>query len=245
MSKALENGLAVLEFISGKRSCTITEIANALGINKSTVSRIIKTFIQKDMVEVNRNSGMYSIGPSILQMSNNYYKGRNILGQIKGIMDALCRQVEESVHLCALSNDGAVIVEQAESSSRLVVNAKIGNREPLHASSVGKCLLAFATDSEREHMLTNITYEKFTPNTISSEEALKKELEKIRNDGYAIDDNELSLDIRCVAVPIIDSRKKCLYSLGVSGANSHMTKEKMDFIIKKMTAAVKSLTEAL
>lgn len=245
MSKALENGIAVLEFISGKRACTVTEIANALGINKSTVSRIIKTFIQKDMVEVNKLSGMYSVGPAILQMSNNYYKGRNILGHIKGIMEALCRQVEESVHLCALSNDGAVIVEQAESSSRLVVNAKIGNREPLHASSVGKCLLAFANEAERDIMLNSITYEKYTPNTIDNEKALVEELEKIKKDGYSIDDNELTLDIRCVAVPIIDRNKKCLYSVGVSGANSHMTKEKIDFIIKKMTAAVKPLTEAL
>ncbi len=245
MSKALENGIAVLEFISGKRACTVTEIANAMGINKSTVSRIIKTFIQKDMVEINRMSGMYSVGPAILQMSNNYYKGRNILGHIKSIMEVLCRQVEESVHLCALSNDGAVIVEQAESSSRLVVNAKIGNREPLHASSVGKCLLAFADNSERELMLANITYETYTPKTITTENKLLEELEKIRENGYSIDDNELTLDIRCVAVPVIDSRKKCLYSLGVSGANSHMTKEKMEFIIKKMTAAVRPLMETL
>lgn len=245
MSKALENGIGVLELISSKRSSTVTEIAKALGIDKSTVSRIIKTFIQKDMVEINRISGMYSIGPAILQMSSNYYKSRNVVGHIKKVMDVLCRQVEESVHLCTLSNDGAVIVEQVESTSRLVVNAKIGNREPLHASSVGKCLLAFADNAERETMLANIKYEQFTPNTIISEEKLLIELEKIRKKGFSIDDNELTCDIRCVAVPILDSHKKCLYSLGVSGANSHMTTEKIRCIIKKMMTAVQPLTETL
>ncbi|HOB64557.1 MAG: IclR family transcriptional regulator [Clostridiales bacterium] len=245
MSKALEKGISVLEYISGKRACTITEIANALGMNKSTVSRIIKTFIQKDMVEINRLSGMYSVGPAILQMSSNYYKSRNILVNIKGVMETLCRQVGESVHLCALSNDGAVIVEQVESSNRLVVNAKIGNREPLHASAVGKCLLAFTDGRERETMLAGYSYEKYTSKTITDEKTLLAELEKIKKEGFAIDDNELTPDIRCVAVPIIDTRKNCLYSLGVSGANSHMTVEKMDFIIKKLTAAVKSLMEAL
>lgn len=160
-------------------------------------------------------------------------------------MDVLCHQVEESVHLCTLSNDGAVIVEQSESSSRLVVNAKIGNREPLHASSVGKCLLAFAYSTQRELMLAKIKYEQFTPNTIITEEKLLIELDKIRNLGYSIDDNELTCDIRCVAVPVIDSRKNCLYSIGISGANSHMTPEKINMIIKKMTIAVRPLSETL
>ncbi|HOO23385.1 MAG TPA: IclR family transcriptional regulator [Clostridia bacterium] len=243
MSQALEKGIAVLEFISGRRACTVTEIANALGMNKSTVSRIIKTFVQRDMVEINRKSGMYTIGPAILQMSTNYYKSRNILGNIKAVMESLCRQLGESVHLCALSNDGAVILEQAESSNRLVVNAKIGNREPLYASAVGKCLLAFAGDAERELMLKSIVYEKYTSNTIDSEEKLIRELNAIRENGYAVDDNELTPEIRCVAVPIVG--KKYLYSIGVSGANSHMTKEKTEFIIKKLIEAVRPLTEAL
>lgn len=243
MSQALEKGIAVLGFISGRRACTVTEIANALGMNKSTVSRIIKTFVQRDMVEINRKSGMYTIGPAILQMSTNYYKSRNILGNIKAVMESLCRQLGESVHLCALSNDGAVILEQAESSNRLVVNAKIGNREPLYASAVGKCLLAFAGDAERELMLKSIVYEKYTSNTIDSEEKLIRELNAIRENGYAVDDNELTPEIRCVAVPIVG--KKYLYSIGVSGANSHMTKEKTEFIIKKLIEAVRPLTEAL
>jgi DNA-binding IclR family transcriptional regulator len=245
VSKALENGIAVLEHVSSKRACTITEIAAALGINKSTVSRIIQTFIRKDMIERSRVSGMYSIGPAILQMSSRYYKVRNLAGQVKSAMEAVCRQVEESVHLCALSNDGAVVVEQVESASRLVVNARIGNREPLHASSVGKCLLAYAEENERQAMLANIRYERYTANTILSQEKLLEELESIRAKGYSIDDNELSNDIRCVAVPVFDSRGRCVYSLGVSGANSHMTTEKIHFIVEKLQMAVRPLMETI
>jgi len=245
VSKALENGIAVLEHISSKRACTVTEIAEVLGINKSTVSRIIQTFIRKDMVEKSRASGMYSVGPAILQMSNRYYKVRNLAGQVKAAMEIVCRQVEESVHLCTLSNDGAVVVEQVESASRLVVNAKIGNREPLHASSVGKCLLAFADVGEREAMLAHIRFERYTPNTIVTKERLLEELDQVRLEGYSLDDNELSPDIRCIAVPVFDGRGRCIYSLGVSGANSHMTAEKIHFIIEKLTMAVRPLMETL
>ena len=114
-----------------------------------------------------------------------------------------------------------------------------GNREPLHASAVGKCLLAFTDGRERETMLAGYSYEKYTSKNNHRRKNASCRTREDKKEGFAIDDNELTPDIRCVAVPIIDTRKNCLYSLGVSGANSHMTVEKMDFIIKKLTAAVK------
>jgi len=239
MSQALENGIAVLEYISKKRASTITEIADELGLHKSTISRIIKTFIAKNMVDYNRTSRMYGVGPAILQMSSRYYKSHSIVSQIKDIMLLLSRQTSESVHLCALSNDSAVVVEQVEGASRLVVNAKVGNREPLHASSVGKCLLAFASVEEQVDMLAEYNFKRFTDKTISSKEQMLAELVKIREQGYAIDDNELSADIKCVAVPIFDIMGRCIYSIGISGANSHMNAQGIAEIAKKMMVATK------
>lgn len=239
MSQALENGIAVLEYISKKRASTITEIADALHLHKSTISRIVKTFIAKNMVDYNRTSRMYGIGPAILQMSNRYYKSHSIVEEVKNIMLLLSRQMGESVHLCALSNDSAVVVEQIEGASRLVVNAKVGNREPLHASSVGKCLLAFASPEEQADMLEGYNYQRFTDKTISSRAQMLQELEKIKQLGYATDDNELSMDIKCVAVPIFDIMGRCIYSLGISGANSHISEQGIAKIAEKMIIATK------
>lgn len=245
MSLALENGIAVLDYISSKRVSSITEIANELGLHKSTVSRIIKTFIKRNMVDFNRVSRMYSVGPAILQMSNRYYKSHNIVGRIKNAMQNLANQMGESVHLCALSNASAVVVEQVEGANRLVVNAKIGNCEPMHSSSVGKCLLAFVDDSIRNDMLNQYTYTRFTDKTICDERSLNVELNKIKEQGYAIDDNELSVDIKCVAVPIVDNSGRCIYSMGISGANSHMSQEKIQIMIEKMSAVANALKEEL
>jgi Transcriptional regulator len=241
MGKALETGLSVLEFISSKRSCTATEAAEALGINKSTASRVINTFIKRDMVEKNKSTGMYSVGPAILRMSNRYFKARGALGKIKAAMEFLMKRFGESLHLCALANDDAVVIEQSVSDSRLIVNAKIGNREPLHASAVGKCLLAFAAEEDRNSMLSHIAYARYTDNTITDEKTLLGELEKIRGRGYSEDLSELTPEIRCVAVPVFDSRGKCVYSLGVSGARSGMTEEKVKFIVETMTETLKEL----
>lgn len=245
MSGALENGLAVLEYISSKRASSVTEIADALGLHKSTVSRIIKTFRKSNMVDFNRASGMYSVGPAILQMSSRYYKSHNIVSKIKSAMLTISRQTGESVHLCALSNDSAVVVEQVEGANKLVANAKIGNREPLHASSVGKCLLAFVDDSIRIDMLENYVFTRFTEKTICDKERLIKELKKIKTVGYALDDNELSEGIRCVAVPIIDNTGSCIYSMGISGSNRHMTAHNIQIMIERMTSIAKALKEEL
>lgn len=245
MSIALENGIAVLEYISSKRASSVTEIADAIGLHKSTVSRIIKTFMQLNMVDFNRISRMYSVGPAILQMSNRYYKSHNIVGRIKNAMISISKKMGESVHLCALSNDSAVVVDQAEGASSLAVNAKIGNREPLHASSVGKCLLAFVDESVRDEMLKDYNYRRFTDKTICDEKALVAELQKIKKLGYAIDNNELSADIKCVAVPIINNSGRCIYSLGVSGTNSNMTQDKMQNMINLMSKISKALKEEI
>ncbi len=246
MSIALENGIAVLDYISSKRASSVTEIANEIGLHKSTVSRIIKTFIKRNMVDYNRNSKMYSIGPAILLMSNRYYKSHNIVGRIRNAMITISKKMGESVHLCALSNDSAIVVDQAEEgASRLAVNAKIGNREPLHASSVGKCLLAFVDETIRDEMLDNYDYQRFTTKTICDEKSLIAELQKIKKLGYAIDNNELSLDIKCVAVPIINNMGSCIYSLGISGTNSNMTQDKIQKLISIMSKVTNALKEEL
>jgi DNA-binding IclR family transcriptional regulator len=120
-----------------------------------------------------------------------------------------------------------MIVEQIIADSRLVVNAKIGNSEPLHCSSVGKCLLANANSERKTEMLSQIGYEKYTDNTIITEEALRIELDKIVERGYAIDNGELSKDIKCIAAPIFNSKGECIHALGISGAESRMTQEKI------------------
>ena len=229
-------------FLATRTSVGVTELAEELDVNKSTASRVLSTFVDAGIVEKNRGTQKYKLGPAILQLSERYYKNFNIITAAKPIMEQLAHDIRESVHLCINSNNSAVVINQILSHSRLVVSAKIGNREPLHASSVGKCLLTFIGEQEREQMLGEIVYKPYTSKTILTQEALLEEIERVREQGYAIDDGEISEDIKCVAVPIFDRRGNCRYSLGTSGANSRMTPEKIARIIPLMKKAAKLLT---
>ncbi len=243
MSQSLQNGIDALMFLSSKRSAGVTEIAQAIGVNKSTAFRIMQTFLAGNIVEKNPETLCYKLGPAILRLSQQYYSGLNAASISKPYMVRLSEGFGESVHLCTLSNNRAVVVEQVTAEGRLIANAKIGEAEPLHCSSVGKCLLAYADDIKQEKMLREMTFEKHTEKTITDESALKIELAKIKEKGYALDDCELSEEIRCIGAPIFNSKGECGFSIGVSGAKSRMTQEKILKIaegLKKVSGAISS-----
>lgn len=245
MSKSLKKGIEALLFLASRKSVGVTELAEELKIDKSTAFRILDTFLEANMVEKNQETLKYKLGPAILKLSEQYNRNYNITAAAKPVMEHLAVEIRESVHLGVAANSSAVIIEQIMSDSRLVVNAKIGNIEPLHCSSVGKCLLAFAADDVREKMLAGITYDVFTERTIDCREKLCTEIDTIRRQGYAIDDGELSRDIKCAAVPIFNSSGVCIHSLGVSGAASRMTKEKYMRVITSLIKAGKEISSEL
>jgi len=242
MSQSLRKGIDTLLFMSSRKSVGVTEVAEALDVNKSTAFRILDTLLSYDMVEQNKDNKKYKLGPAILQLSQRYNKNFSIIEVAKPVMERLAGEIRESVHLCVLANNSAVVIEQVISSSRLVVSAKIGNREPLHCSSVGKCLLAHAPDEIRNAILDIMTFDSFTPYTINNKESLAVELAKIREAGFAVDDRELSLDIKCVAVPIWDANGLCVYTLGTSGAAGRMTEEKIEKILPLLSKAAATIS---
>jgi DNA-binding IclR family transcriptional regulator len=241
MSQSLKKGIDALLFLAGRKSAGVTELAEALRVNKSTAFRILDTFLEANMVEKNKDTLKYRLGPAILRLSEQYYHNFNIIESARPVMERLSAEIRESVHLCILANNSAVIIEQILSNSRLIVNAKVGNSEPLHCSSVGKCLLAFTSEENREKMIDHITFNVFTEKTITDKEKLNEEIKRVQELGYAIDDEELSKYIRCAAVPVFDERGVCIHSLGASGAASRMTDEKINRIVPLLLKAANNI----
>lgn len=241
MSQSLERGLQTLLFLATRKSIGVTELATELNVNKSTAYRILETLRKYNMTEQKKVSSKYKLGPAVLQLSEQVYKDLNIISIAKPYMQKLVEELGESTHLCILSNNSAVVIEQITTSSRLSVNSKIGNNEPLHASSVGKCLLAFVNSEELKKILNKIKMDKFNQRTIVDKETLIKELTKTKKRGYAIDDREITDEIRCISVPIFNHKGQAVYSLGLSGPVSRMTRNKMEkaiLLLKKTGESV-------
>lgn len=244
MSKSLERGLQSLLFLASRKSVGVTELAEELQVNKSTAYRMLETLRQFNMAEQNKSSLKYKLGPAVLKLSEQLYKNLNIISIARPYMRRLAEEIGESVHLCILSNDRAIVIDQIMTSSRLTVNAKIGNDEPIHSSSVGKCLIAFSSEQTIERILEN-PLEKFTEKTITSKQDFLAELEEVRRTGYAIDDGEISEEIRCIAVPIFNHLNEAVYSMGISGPTSRMTAFKIETVAGTLLAAGNAISTQL
>ena len=234
MSQALERGIKTMTLLSSKKSLGVTELADLLEVNKSSAFRILESLQKFNFVEQDNVTSKYKLGPAVLKLSEQVYKNLNIISTAKPLMGKLAEEIKESVHLCKLSNDNAVIIEQIMVNSRLVVNARIGNMEPLHCSAVGKCLIAFADDIMKESIISRLNYERFTEKTITTKEELKSELRSVEDKGYAVDDCELSEEIKCIAAPIFNHLGEAKYSLGVSVPTTRMNNYKLEELAVKL-----------
>ena len=165
MIQSLERGIQAMVFLSKRKTVGVTEVAEELDINKSTAFRILETLMFYNMVEQDKATAKYKLGPGILRLSDRLVKNLNIISAAKPYMVRLVEKTGESVHLCILSNDSVIVIDQVMTNLRLGVHAEIGNTEPVHCSSVGKCLLAFCQKEKSEDIISRLTFEKFTEKT--------------------------------------------------------------------------------
>lgn len=234
MSQSLQNGIDTLLLMMSRRTIGVGELADELGVSKSTASRILASLQEANLLERNRDTAKYSLGPAIARLGEQLNASQSITAVARPFLERLMQEIHESVQVGSLVNEQAVVIEQVVSDARLVVNAKVGGMEPLYCSAMGKCLLAFASDETRARLLSRVNLVSRTSKTITDMGRLFKELDKIRQLGYAVDDEESSLDIKCVAVPIRNNRGAHVYALGVSGAASRMRDEKLNKVIPLM-----------
>lgn len=227
MVQSLARGIEILSIIQEKGSATIVEIAEILKVDKSTVSRMMSTLMQYDMVSVNPVSKKYRLGFRILYLSEGVKRNFNIAEAARPYMYKICEETRESVHLAAMGNRSVYIVDQVRSQKTYDLSAQIGMIEAWHCSSVGKCVLAYKPQSFVEALFHDYDFEQYTPHTITDYQTLEKELKKIREQGYALDDEERSLGVCCMAVPIFNYSRQVNSCVGISAPKGQITEKDM------------------
>lgn len=245
MLKSLDRGLKALDILATKENVTITELAELLEVDKSTASRIIETLKQHDMVQNVANTKKYRMGFRILHLGEQLRRRLNILDVARPILHEVSNKLQQSVHLCAYNKGMAYIIDQVVSSVPYSMSATVGMIEPLHSSSVGKCILAYRGQENIDRLLTDYEYTAYTQYTIVNREDLMEELERIRQRGYAVDDQEMFVGVRCIAVPIFNYTNSMRYSIGISGPITVMTEENIALYVKKLGEAGQRISREL
>jgi IclR family acetate operon transcriptional repressor len=216
--------LRELAKLSTSGEVKLGNLARASGFNKATTHRLLRELRAFELVEQQPVTGTYSLGKMILVLNAEYEAGLDLRKRALPVLESLTKETDLTAHLAVRDGDEVVYIEKVETTHNIRIASGIGWRGKLHCTSLGKALIAFG-EEELLQLTLQKRLEKRTPNTIVSPAWLKKELITIRQLGYAVDDSENQLEVRCVAAPIFDRYSKPIAAISVSGTISQLPKK--------------------
>jgi DNA-binding IclR family transcriptional regulator len=214
MSQSLDRALVLLDELAGGHK-TLDELAERLSVHKSTVLRLLRTleshrFVQREGVRY------YRLGTSLFTLAFQALDERDVRRTVEPALRELNAQTGHTVHLASYEDGEVIYVDKYESRHNVRMYSRIGRRAPLHCTAVAKVLLAAMPAPEREALAKSLSYEKMTPNTITTPRAYLAELVRVAERGYAVDNEEHEEHIHCIAAPVRDARGAVVAAMSLS-----------------------------
>ncbi len=196
---------------------SLTEVAQQVGLSRSTAHRLLTTLEQERYVHFDAERRLWSVGVQAFSAGNAFLKTRNLVATARPHMRALMNDSEETVNLAVEDSDEAIYLSQVECRQMMRAFARPGTRVPLHCSGVGKALLSAMDDAELAKVLQARALPRLTVKTIQTTAALATDLVQIRERGYAVDDEEHAVGLRCIAAVIFNESQSPVAAMSVSG----------------------------
>ncbi|HEY7731238.1 MAG TPA: IclR family transcriptional regulator C-terminal domain-containing protein [Gaiellaceae bacterium] len=222
--RSLERGMAVIQVFSRERpALTLSEVARLTGTTRATARRILLTL--EKLGHVRSDGRLFSLTPRVLTLGWAYLASLNLSELAEPLMEDLVERTKESSSLATLDPPDVVYVARVPTRRIMTIALGVGARLPAHATSMGRVLLAGLPEDELEHYLESTYLERFTENTITDPAELRRAVEEVREQGWALVDQELELGLRSAAAPI--TRKPCgtIAAINVSAAAHRVTVE--------------------
>ncbi|MBZ5680727.1 MAG: IclR family transcriptional regulator [Acidobacteriia bacterium] len=245
-SVAVERALAMLEAVAqDAEGLSNAEISRKLEIPKSSASYILRTLETRGYLTRNPETGKYRVGLKILSLSRGALSGIDVREVALPIMRHLMEKTNLTCHLAILDGPDAVYIEKVEPTGFIRMDTWVGRRMRVHATSVGKALVAHIPQERLEKILTERGMEKRTPKTITTVSRLLKDLEKVREQGYAVDDEENNMGARCVGAPVFNQQGTIEAAIGLSGTINQVNPHTMPRILEHLKDAARHVSMQL
>ncbi|WP_062226722.1 IclR family transcriptional regulator [Aureimonas frigidaquae] len=205
----------------------VSELARQLELDKSSVSRMLRTMEQSGYVEQDPKTQRYSLGIRMGVLGHKALRRLDLREAARPFLEALAEETGECSHIAILADNRAFYIDQASPRRGVVVDAPIGTLAPVHCTALGKTLVAFQPEALREEILAAGVLEPFTRRTIVDPAGLVRHLDSVREQGVAIDDEEFSIGVRCIAAPVFRYDGAVCGAIGVSGPSPRVTDERL------------------
>lgn len=244
--QSLSRALAILEALAdADAGMSLTELAQGVGLAPSTTHRLLSTLHQKRYVDVDEERGTWFIGVQAFTVGNAFLANRDFVAIARPFMRRLMEESGESVNLAILDEGEAVFVSQVECREMMRMLARLGSRVPMHASGVGKALLAALPQSAFDTIVDRRGLHRYTPSTIVAPSALRRSLERIREVGFATDDEEHAIGLRCVAATIHDEHGEPLAAVSLSGPKARISSQRLEEFGRLVVSRTAEITAAI
>ena len=242
--QSLSRGLALLEKISeAQGGILLTDLSDQVGLPVSTAHRLLSTLEAQGFVRQEVAQELWFVGTTGFKVGNGFLANRDFVRQAKPIMRRLVEEVGETSNLSVLQGDHAVIIAQQQCNEMMRMMVPLGSRSPLHASGVGKAILAGLPKQEQSEQLAQLQLEKITPWTITQPAALKAVLAETSARGWAFDDQEHAVGLRCVAACLYDEKSYPIAAISVSGPLARIDDNKAAELGEKVKFSARQITE--
>jgi IclR family acetate operon transcriptional repressor len=226
--QSLSRALKLLNALSHHaQGLSLSEVAHEVGLPTSTAHRLLTTLQNERYVRFDPERSTWLIGVQSFRVGSAFLRSRDIVATARPYMRRLMEQSGETVNLSIQDRGEVVYLAEVECQKMMRAFAGAGRRAPLHCTASGKALLAFAREHDACQILSTRTLTKETPNTLTSIEAIRRELAAIRGRGFAIDNEEAAIGLRCVASVIADENGAPLAAVSISGPTARLTDNRL------------------
>jgi IclR family acetate operon transcriptional repressor len=244
--QAIERAVSILNAFSPEDpELGVTELAERLGLHKSTVHRFMVNLDAAGLVERNPRTGRYRLGLRIFELGGLVMQQMNLWDEALPFLEGLVHDTGETGHLAVLDGGEAIYIERVEARRALRVPSAIGRGYPAHATNLGKVLLADLPRERVEAIVAERGLAAYTPQTITDLPRLEAELDHIRALGYAVDNEEYDEGLRCIGAPVRDHSGHVVAALGIGGPVTRITPDRVDELAELVMTAARGLSRRL
>ncbi|MBJ7291368.1 IclR family transcriptional regulator [Williamsia sp.] len=242
--QSVDRALEVLEILARHGEGGVSDIADTLGVHKSTISRLVSVLERRGFVEQVADRGKYRLGFTIVRLAGATMATRDLARESRDICQPLADEVGETVNLAVLDNGRAVNVTEASGSAGIGLRTWVGQSCPAHATSSGKVLLAGLPKDDLEPYVA-VPLERFTDDTITEPDLVRAELDDIRGRGWALARQELEEGLNAIAAPVRDQTGEVIAALSVSGPTFRLDDDRMGELVGRVTDAADRISMRL
>jgi IclR family acetate operon transcriptional repressor len=244
--QSLSRALGLLKALAAHdEGLGLSEVAKQVGLAVSTTHRLLTTLQQESFVRFDEQRGVWTVGVQAYVVGSAFLRARDLTAIARPIMRRLMEEQGETVNLAVEDSGEAIYVAQVESRQMMRAIARPGGRAMMHASGVGKALLAAMASPDFERIIAENGLPAETDKTLRTPATLRAELDAIRRRGFAIDDEENAVGLRCVAAPIYDEDGQPIAAISLSGPKARITDAMIDTLGRAIRDAARTITAAL